>query len=118
VAADYAERCINSAPQGPFAGDCRNILAGYTGLKSEDGSSLKTKAEIETIISGSINTGNPELLDLLIPLISLPDNPYTVYAVGALRTLTSVPKYRDYFSKQAVTSNGRLAERLSYICRG
>jgi hypothetical protein len=118
VAAEYAERCINSAPQGPFADECRNKLADYTGLKSEDGLSLKTKTEIETIISQSLDTGNPQLLDSLIPLISLPDNPYTVYAVGALRALTSVPKFREYFNGQAAVSKGRLAERLSYICRG
>jgi len=117
VAAEYAENCINSSPQGPFADECRNILAVFTGLKNEDGLSIKTKIEIESIISNSLNTGNPQLLDHLFPLISLPDNPYTVYAVGALRALNSVPIYRDYFNAQASVSKGRLAERLSYICR-
>jgi len=118
AAAEYAENCVNSAPQGPFADECRNILAAFSGLKSEDGTVLKTKTEIETIITFSVNTGNPEVLDSLFPLIGLPENPYTVYAVGALRALTAVPKFRDYFNKQAAVSKGRLAERLSYICRG
>ncbi|MDR0444024.1 MAG: hypothetical protein LBH44_11530 [Treponema sp.] len=118
IAAEYAENCINAAPQGPFASECRNILAAYNGLKREDGFSIKTKTEIELIISESVNAGNPQLLDVLLPLISLPDNPYTVYAMGALRALTSVPGYRDYFDGQARVSKGRLAERLSYICRG
>jgi hypothetical protein len=118
VGAEYAENCINSASQGPFAGECRNILAVFLGLKSEDGSSIKTKTEIEENISLSLNAGNPQLLDSLFPLISLPDNPYTVYAVETLRALTSVQKYRDYFSEQAASSRGRLAERLSYISRG
>jgi len=118
VGAEYAENCINSSPQGPFADECRNILAVYLGLKIEDGLSIKTKTEIEGIISQSLNTGNPQLLDLLFPLISLPDNPYTVYAVEALRALTSVQKFRDFFSEQTTSSKGRLAERLSYISRG
>ena len=117
VSAEFAENCINSSPQGPFAEECRKILAVYTGLKSEDGLSIKTKKEIESVISLSVNSGNPQLLDSLLPLISLPDNPYTVYAVGALRVLTSVPKFRDYFNGQAAASGGRSAERLSYICR-
>jgi hypothetical protein len=118
IAAEYAENCINLSPQGPFTDECRRILAAIAGLKSEDGTALKTKTEIEQIISTSMNTGNPQILDSLFPLIGLPDNPYTVYAVGALRTLTSVPKYRDFFNGQAAVSKGRLAERLSYICRG
>ena len=118
AAAEYAENCINLSPEGPFAGECRAILAVYTGLKTEDGSSIKTKKEIETAISQSINTGNPELLDFLLPLIGLPDNPYTVYAIGALRALTSVPNFRDYFTRQAAVSRGRLTERLLYISRG
>jgi hypothetical protein len=118
VGAEYAENCINSSSQGPFAGECRNILAVFLGLKAEDGLSIKTKTEIEENISRSLNAGNPQLLDSLFPLISLPDNPYTVYAVEALRALTSVQKYRDFFSEQAASSRGRLAERLSYISRG
>jgi hypothetical protein len=118
VAAEYAERCVNLAPEGPFAAECRNILAVFTGLKSEDGPALKTKTEIEDIISRSVKEGNPAILSGLNPLISLPDNPYTVYAVGALRALAPVPLYRDYFSGQAAAAGGRLAERFAYICRG
>ncbi|MCL2065915.1 MAG: hypothetical protein FWG99_00425 [Treponema sp.] len=117
-AADYAERCIGIAPSGPFAGECRAILAASTGLKAEDGLSLKTKAEIEEIISSSLREGQPEILGSLLPLISLPDNPYTVYAVGALRALSAAPVYREFFGSQAEVSGGRLAERLAYISRG
>ena len=118
IGADFAENCINLSVQGPFAEECRKILASFTGLKTEDGLSIKTKREIEAIISQSVNSGNPQMLDSLLPLISLPDNPYTVYAVGALRALTSIPRYRDYFNGQAASAKGRLAERLIYICRG
>jgi len=117
IAAEYAENCVNLSPQGPFAGECRNILAAFAGLKREDGASIKTKTEIEDVITKSVNTGNPQILDSLFPLIALPDNQYTVYAVGALKALTSVPKFKDFFNGQAASSKGRLAERLSYICR-
>jgi hypothetical protein len=117
VAAEYAENCINLSPQGPFADECRRRLAAFAGLKSEDGASLRTKTEIEEIITRSVNTGNPQILDSLFPLIGLADNPYTIYAVGALKTLSSVPKYREFFNGQAAATKGRLAERLSYICR-
>jgi hypothetical protein len=117
VAAEYAENCINLSPQGPFADECRRILASFAGLKSEDGSALRTKTEIEEVITRSVNTGNPQILDSLFPLIGLADNPYTIYAVGALKALSSVPKYRDFFNGQAAATKGRLAERLSYICR-
>jgi hypothetical protein len=117
ISAQYAENCINLSPQGPFADECRSILAANTGLKLEDGLSIKTKKEIETIISQSVNSSNPKVLDSLLPLISLPDNPYTVYAVSALKTLTGIPKFNEYFNGHAAVSKGRLAERLSYICR-
>jgi len=117
IAAQYAENCINLSPKGPFADECRSILAANTGLKNEDGLSIKTKKEIEAIISQSVNSSNPQVLDSLLPLIGLPDNPYTVYAVSALKTLTGIPKFNDYFSGHAAVSKGRLAERLLYICR-
>jgi len=117
IAADYAETCINTSPQGPFADECRKILASFTGLKIEDGPAIKTKREIETIIAASINSGNPHILNSLLPLIGLPDNPFTVYTVGALRALTGIPVFRDYFNEKAGTSSGRLSERLIYICR-
>jgi hypothetical protein len=117
IAAQYAENCINLSPQGPYADECRSILASHTGLKLEDGLSIKTKKEIEAIISLSVNSSNPQILDPLLPLIGLPDNPYTVFAVSALKTLTGIQKFNDYFNGHAITSKGRLAERLSYICR-
>ncbi|MCL2229670.1 MAG: hypothetical protein FWC01_01095 [Treponema sp.] len=117
IAAEFAENCINSSPQGPFAQESRKILASYTGLRIEDGVSLLTKREIESIISQSVNSNNPQILDSLLPLIGLPDNPYTVYAVGALRSLSNVPAFRDYFNRQASFARGRLAERLIFIGR-
>ena len=117
ISAEFAENCINLSPQGPFADECRKILAIYTGLRTTDGLSLRTKHEIESIIAVSVNSGNPQILDSLLPLIGLPDNPYTVFAVSALRSVTNIPGFRDYFNRQARVSSGRLAERLSYISR-
>jgi hypothetical protein len=74
--------------------------------------------EIDALVTLAINTGNPLVLENLLSLISLPDNPYTVYAVNALRALTPVPMFRDYFVRQSAYASGRLAERLFYISRG
>jgi hypothetical protein len=118
IAAEYAERCISLAPAGPFAKECRNILAASAGLDPRDGASLKSLAEIEGLLSRAVSGEDPALLSDLLPLISLPDNSYTVYAVGALRALADAPLFRDYLEALAEKSSGRLAERLRYICRG
>ena len=117
IASDYAEKCINLAPEGPFARECRNILGSLSGLRTEDSAALKSKWEIESRIIQAVNSGNPVLLEQLMPLIALPENPYTLYALGALKALASIPIYREYFETLAVTSNGRLADRLIYLCR-
>jgi hypothetical protein len=117
IAGEYAEWCVSLAPEGPFAAECRNILASLSGLKSADGPFLRSKSEIEKIVTRSVNQGDPKILDPLIPLISLPDNPYTIYALGVMRALAASPQFRDYFNTMAAGSGGRLAERLAYICR-
>ena len=125
LAASYAEQCINLCSQGPFAADCRKILAGHLGL-APDGkessadihSSIKTKAEIENIIRASVSMKNPLVLEELYPLMKLPENPYTLYALGAMKALTAVPEYRSFFIDGALKSPGRLGERLNYIARG
>jgi hypothetical protein len=118
IASQYAEHCIAIAPGGPFTAECRSIIAVSEGLKAEDGPSLKIKKEVEDIITAAVNQGNPQLLEPLLPLIALPDNSFTVYAIGALKGLRSLPDFLNYFNTQAAASKGRLAERLSYICRG
>ncbi|MCL2440269.1 MAG: hypothetical protein FWD14_00870 [Treponema sp.] len=117
IAAEFAENCINISADGPFADECRKIIAAYTGLKTEDSFAIKTKKEIEIIVSQAVNSGNPLFLESLLPLINLPDNPYTTFAVGALKPLNNIPRFRDYFNAQALSAKGRLAERLFYICR-
>ena len=116
IGAVYAEQCVNTSPQGPFAEDCREILSGYLGLSS-NGKDLRTKAEIENVIRSSVSRNNPEILEELFPLIALPDNPYTLYALGAMQALSPVPEFRSFFIEGALKSSGRLGERLNYISR-
>jgi len=118
IASEFAETCINLAPEGPFAEECRGLLASLSGLREEDGPAIRSKNEIEGLISQAVSKGNPQLLAQLIPLITLAENPYTVYAIGALKALASNPHFKGYFDGLAVSSSGRLADRLAYICRG
>jgi len=122
-AADYAEMCINLAPSGPYAAECRIILAKSMGLNNGDAPALKTRLEIESLVNASVNQRNPELLAELLPLAGLPDNPSTLYAAGAMRALASELTFRNWFVKEAEKAqgrraNGRLADRLLYISRG
>ena len=125
IAASYAEQCINISPKGPFAEDCRKILAYHLGLspngKQISGdihSGVRTRVEIENIIRGSVSMNNPSVLEELYPLMALPENPYTLYAMGALKALAALPEFRNFFIEGAGKSPGRLGERLSYISRG
>ena len=125
IAASYAEQCVNTSPQGPFADDCRKILANHLGIPSNEKDTrddlrpdIRTKAEIENIIRASVAMNKPEILEELFPLIALPDNPYTLYALGAMKTLSSVPEFRAFFIEGTLKSPGRLGERLNYISRG
>jgi hypothetical protein len=115
IAAEYAEQCINLSPHGPFAGDCRRIIAGQLGLET---GAIRSKAEIEDVIRRSVASENPELLEDLFPLIDLPDNVYTLYALGALRAVSSAAGFREFFSSRAAGAKGRLAERFNFILRG
>jgi len=118
IALEFAENCIGTAPEGPFAPECRMIIAAQSNISKEDAASIKTKQEVDSIISQSVKNNNPEMLDSLLPLIALPDNPYTLYAVNALRSLSVTQKYNEYFNAKTTASKGRLKERLNYICRG
>jgi hypothetical protein len=114
----YAERCINLAPEGPYAAECRIILAAAMGLEAQDAPALKTRLEIEAAITEAANQQNPALLSALLPLAALPDNPSTIYACGAMRSLSAEKTFKDWFAGEAEKARGRLAERLLYISRG
>jgi len=117
-AGDYAERCINLSPEGPFAAECRSILSKTMGLNPTDAPAIKTRLEIETLVRTAADQGKPELLAELIPLMGLPDNPSTLYAAGAMRALASESIFRAWFVREAEKAKGRLAERLQFISRG
>jgi hypothetical protein len=118
IAASWSERCVDLAPDGPYAAECRSIIAESAGLDRKDGPAIKTRSEIETIVSAAIRSQNSVLLKDLFPLVSLPDNPYTLYASGALRSLVSGGYFKIWFDTEASRAKGRLAERLMYIARG
>lgn len=112
----YAEQCINISPQGPFAGACRAILARHFGILT-GGEDIRTKNEIETILLASVSANNPDMLREIFPLLVLPDNPATLYALGTLQALSFIPEFRAFFAKEALNSSGRLAERLNFASR-
>jgi hypothetical protein len=115
---NYAESCINLAPQGPYGEECRRIIAQAVGLSPASGKDMLSRMEIEERVTRSLAAGNPGVLGELCPLLALPDNPYTLYAAGALRALAPVEGYREWFAGEAARSSGRLAERLLYISKG
>jgi hypothetical protein len=112
----YAEHCINLNTDGLYAQECRDIIASLNGLEGH-GKALRTQAEIEYYIERSVSEADPVILDHLFPLLDLPDNKYTHYALGALQSLAVIPAFRSYFLNQAERSSGRLSERLAYISR-
>ncbi|MDR2047819.1 MAG: hypothetical protein LBP69_00040 [Treponema sp.] len=118
AAGAYAERCVNLAGNGPYAAECRAILAETAGLGGKDGGAIKTRAEIEALVGAALRNSRPDVLAGLLPLVELPDNPYTIYASGALRALAADEKFRAWFLSEAAKAKGRLAERLLYISRG
>ena len=116
IDAAYAEQCINIFTQGPFAQECRIILAAHFGISS-GGMALRTRAEIEHVIRVSVSTNNPSALEELFPLLALPDNPFTLFALGAMQALASLPEWRSFFVDRSLKASGRLAERLNFILR-
>jgi hypothetical protein len=132
IGMDYAEHCINLAPSGTYSEECRSIIAKNIGFGTNIGiletpaaieiidtnkSAIRSRVEIENTISESVQSINPVLLSNLFPLLALPDNSYTLYAVGAMRTLSRVEVFRNYFQDERSKAKGRLAERLAYISR-
>jgi hypothetical protein len=111
----YAEQCIIVNQDGPFVGECRDILAAHLGISS--GRDLLVGVEVEEIIRLAVEVNEPKLLEELFPLMALPDNPYNIYALGALQALASIPEFRAFFGEMALQSHGRLAERLNFIFR-
>ncbi|HPC72568.1 MAG TPA: hypothetical protein PLB48_12230 [Treponema sp.] len=115
---DGAERCVSLAPKGPYADAGRALLAQLTGLSTGDSAAIKTRLEIESVIETAVASGSGEDLNELLPLLALPDNPYTLYALGACRGLAAQENFAHYFQDKMKKSSGRLNERLRYILGG
>jgi hypothetical protein len=115
MAAHYAERCIGLNPEGDSAAECRKILARYLGVNDDN---ILTRGEIEDYIIQAAYEESPEILDNLMPVITLPDNAFAMYAIGAMQSLLPLPGFKEYFESKAESSGGRLKERLDYIVRG
>ena len=113
----FAENCINLNPIGPFSDESRFILFNNAGLGLHDSLyiHIRTQLEIENIIQLSLEDNNPLLLLDLFPLISLPDNPYTLFAVEALSNVSYIPEFEAFFSAQSGSFSGLLGARLEFI---
>uniref|UniRef100_A0A7C3E8H5 Uncharacterized protein n=1 Tax=Gracilinema caldarium TaxID=215591 RepID=A0A7C3E8H5_9SPIR len=115
---DAAERCVSLAPEGPYAEEGRILMALGVGLARKDAPALRTRMEIEALITAAAQTGNSESLKDLLPLLALPDNPYTLYALGACRGVASDTAFGAFFERETKKASGRLAERLRYVQGG
>ncbi|MDR2865523.1 MAG: hypothetical protein LBV68_07945 [Spirochaetaceae bacterium] len=124
VSSDYAEHCINIAPQGPYASQAKQMLAVRAGMDIKNSGDLLSKYEIDSLIKYALDENNPQTLSRIFPLLALNDNPYTLYATAALRSLTSDARFKTWFTEQEKTdrkgqgTQNRLQERLRYIARG
>jgi hypothetical protein len=119
----WAERAVNLAPGGPYAAEAREILVTNVGLDAREAASIRTRYEIDKVVENAADGGRPPLLTNLLPLLALPDNPYTLYALNALRGLAANDgKFKAWFTDEAQRAakakSVRAAERLTYIARG
>lgn len=117
AAAEAAERCVSLAPAGPYAEEARDLIAESIGLKKSDGKSIRSRMEIEAAARIAGAERNPQVLDSIVPVLSLPDNPYTLYALGVLRGLAEDGTIRKWLSARADAEVGRTRERLRYASR-
>jgi len=114
LALDAAERCIRLAPKGPRAVEARRMIAASYKLEQKDAENVLVEQEIESIASSAIRGGNLELLRELFPVLALPDNPSTLYALGIIKGLCDDAPVRVWVKAEAEKADRRLAERLRY----
>lgn len=112
---DAAVRCVLLSPGGPKALKAREILALSYGLGEDDAASLVLSQEAQAIIGQALESGPMENLSLLFPVLSLPDNPETLFALGALKALAADPGILKWLKLRRAEASGRLAERLAYV---
>lgn len=117
ASAESAERCVSLSPAGPYADEARGLIAESIGLKKSDGKAIRSRMEIEAAARIAGAERNPQILDSIVPVLSLPDNPYTLYALGVLRGLAEDETIRKWLSARADAEVGRTRERLRYASR-
>ncbi|GAB1482970.1 hypothetical protein MASR2M78_17860 [Treponema sp.] len=113
LAMEAAERCVSLSPAGPWASRGRRRMALLAGLKAEDGGAILSRTEIEKHLT-KLLAPNPELSDELKSLLSLDDNPYTLYALGALRSASEINELHTLLVEESEKARGTLASRLRY----
>lgn len=109
-----AEKGIDLAPKGPYAPALRSMLAKLTGLGAEYAARIKTNAEIKDIGYRAASSRSPEVLESLWDILSLPDNEYTLFALGMVKGLSQDPRFLDALKAKLAAADGRLKERLTY----
>lgn len=110
-----AERCIALSPSGPYALPARKILVASFGFPKEDPAKLLVKSEVDTVVYKALASREPSLLSKLLPLLDLPDNPFTMYALGAMKGLADDAAFASGISELGKGAGKRVAERIAYI---
>ena len=110
-----AERCIALSPSGPNALPARRILTESFGFPKEDPAKMLIKAEVDSIVYKALVSREPSLLSRLLPLLDLPDNPFTMYALGAMKGIAEDATFASGIAALGKGAGKRVAERIAYI---
>lgn len=117
IVGDAMERTILLAPDSARASETRRELCAFMGIDPGYAESLLLRAEVDTLIQRSLQTGSGTSLERVVELLDLPDNRYTTYAVVALTSVSGNSRMREALEAHASVSSGRRADRLRGILR-
>lgn len=115
LAKDAAVRCILLSGSGPFSLKARESVCLHYGIEKSSASQLVLASESQLIIEEALYYSQPERLEMMLPVLSLPDNPDTLFALGALKSLAADRQIREWLYRKKAGAAGRLAERLIYV---
>jgi hypothetical protein len=112
-----AERVISLAPHGPLQAAARSLVLDTLGLKGYRPELLLCPFEVDSCVRQSLGAGDPGLIDPCLATLELPDNPYSLYALGALKALSSDYAYQRRFTLRSAEEkkSPRLKERLAFL---
>ncbi len=108
------ETGIDLAPSGPLAVALRRELGRALGIDVAESGKLRTRGELEAAGYRAAASRDPAFLAPAIGTFELPDNDYTLFAVGLVKGFASEPVFRSALERELGTSSGRRAERLRY----